>query len=235
MLQKMKDSFVGIVRSSSDTIQSLEIPELICPQPTSEKRKYVRFGVIDDERFQPLENLIYEGYDVAYIGNHCRIEACSPYHCILCDLANVGCDLSQTEQGAAVIREIKRLYPEKYVIVYSGLDRRHKPLRAALDIADAHLPKSASLELCHTVMDSAVEQVLSPAETWKRVRSRLQDREVPSTDIVRLEQAFVKSVKKGTPEPLKSVIRQSGQNDTVRSVAINLVSSAIWTAMIGGI
>jgi hypothetical protein len=217
------------------TIQSLQTQSVLEALPITELRKNTRIAVIDDEPFQPLESLLFEGYQISYIGNYCNTIACDPYHILLCDIQSVGVDLEPKDQGAAVVGEIKRVFPEKYIIVYSGLDKRSGILRKALDRSDAHIPKSSSLELYHAVLDDAIRWTLDPIQIWDRTKRRLMEAKVSTQEVAEIEHRFVRSVLNRSPEPLRSLFKKPSGNQLTKDVAKGLLTSALWSVLSGGV
>lgn len=201
-------------------------------------RRKVRIAVIDDEPFQPLENLLDESYDVTFMGGICRAELCERYDILLCDIQSVGVDLNGEEQGAAVVGQIKRIYPDKYVIVYSALDRRSRILRLALDRSDNFIAKSSSQDLIYSVLDTGVRWILDPEKIWERTNAELRSRNVSTKNIAELEHKFVKSVLSGDPKPLRRLALDASRGQEkpeIRSIATGILSSAIWSVLSGGV
>jgi hypothetical protein len=90
-----------------------------------DKRAQVKIGVVDDQVFTPQvftpkSNLENSGYKIDYLGDISSVDKIAPYHITLCDLQGVGTALDAKKQGAFIIREIKRNYPEKFVVAYTG-------------------------------------------------------------------------------------------------------------------
>jgi hypothetical protein len=85
-----------------------------------ERRDTVKIAVVDDQPFSPEQNLRNAGFRVDSIGDIKNIEELEPYQIILCDLQGVGAHFDSKYQGGFIINEIKRNYPEKFVIAYTG-------------------------------------------------------------------------------------------------------------------
>lgn len=195
-----------------------------------ENRKHVRIAVIDDEEFKPLEGLLSEGYQVAYIGNYTEMRALRGYQIVICDVDKVGKNKNSDEHGAAVIQEIKRVFPEKKVIVFSGLTRQIKKLRLAEDRADYFLPKGTQINIWNQTLDEIIEECIDPIAVWEAAKIQLEEKKIPTKQIVELENKYVRSVLKGRPDVLKGFAKEE-LNDFTKSVASGLVTSAIWALL----
>src|SRR4051794_31910382 len=77
-----------------------------------EKRKLIRIAVIDDNIFAPHRNLENMEYNIDFLGDVTAIQKLTPYQIVLCDLQGVGTALDAKKQGAFLIREIKKNFPE---------------------------------------------------------------------------------------------------------------------------
>ena len=76
--------------------------------------------VIDDEGFEK-ESLLNLKFGEIYVMDEFRnMNDFEHYNVILCDIKGVGSELDNQLEGIALAREIKKLYPDKIVIQYSG-------------------------------------------------------------------------------------------------------------------
>lgn len=100
--------------------------------------------VIDDKDFTPMKNLQRYNFSVTHFDDISSIDSIYRYPIVLCDLHGVGASLGSRLQGAQVIREIKKNYPEKYVIAYTG-DGSSEMTEVAISYADAYLKKDVGI------------------------------------------------------------------------------------------
>lgn len=194
-------------------------------------RKKISICVIDDELFYPLPILRDHGFDIVQVGDISSVANIDEYDVVACDLRGVGEKFSGKLQGAAVIQEIKRTRPEKYVIAYSGSFDRSNMARVADDYADRKIAKSADIEKWVSVLDQAVLITTNPVEKWTRIRAALNERRVSSTTISQLEKAYCRSIIKGEKALFVKSIKKIELVDDVRPIIQGLISSAIWAAV----
>lgn len=194
-----------------------------------EARKKVRIGVIDDQPFQALENLRANGYDVNFLNTTANVRSLRDFSIIVCDILDVGKAINEEEQGAALIGELKRVFPEKQIIAYSSLSGNTKLLRLAKERADDYIGKSMHLDVWYSVLDEAILKCLDINFIWSMTKRRLEEASVTSDEIAKLEDAFVRAVKSGAPDPLARISQKRRLSPAVKSAALSIANSAIWT------
>lgn len=201
-----------------------------------ERRARVSIGVIDDKPFDAKQNLENLGYRVEYLGDPHTIQVVVPHHIILCDLQGVGKSLDPKKQGAFLIDEIKRNYPEKFVIAYTGGMMSQSLTREAMVRADYFLRKDANIDEWRDRLDAVVGLLVDPVQVWFRYRKALIDRNVDTLEIIRLEDAFVSSVfdrRAGDDSPFARMLRSPDVKADVRALGQNLVASGLFHLVVG--
>lgn len=191
-------------------------------------RQNLRIAVIDDQPFLYLEALQSNNFDIASVGNINNVNQLERYDIIACDLRNVGMELNSKLQGASVIQEIKRLYPNKYIIAYSGSFDRSQMSKIASQTADKKINKSADLDKWIVTLDDAISSSVNPLAQWSRIRHRLVELNVSAEKVAKVENAFAKSIILKNKKYLENVFEKVGFSEDVRPVVQGLVSSAIW-------
>ena len=173
-------------------------------QDTKSRRSSVRIAVIDDQPFLPHMILQTYGYKVEQIGDLKSVEEVKNYHLILCDVMGVGRHFGAKAQGATLISEIKKVYPEKIVIAYTGGAAGDPAIQAATERADALIRKDVDGEEWAAKLDELGIAAIDPHIIWHKVRTRFVELDVDTKDILLLEDAFVRSVLSKRAYPFKS-------------------------------
>src|SRR5262245_36808370 len=161
-----------------------------------DKRSKFHIAVIDDEDFTPLENLLRHNYRIIHIRDVHSIDIMRSYHVVLCDLIGVGMNLSSTMQGAHLINEIKKSFPEKIIVAYTG-GGRPELLEPSIQTADYFLKKDASVEEWCQILDKSIEDLANPVTVWKKLRHRLLDAGIAPYQLTELEDNFVTTTLRG--------------------------------------
>lgn len=199
----------------------------------TDRRALIPIAVIDDESFKPEQNLRAVGYDIRVIGDIKSLDEIRPYNIILCDLQGVGHHLDSRKQGAFIIDEMKRNHPEKFVIAYTGGSLDDAITVRAQQVADYFLRKDADIDEWRDKLDDIISLLSDPVQVWKRQRDALVDADVATLDILKLEDAFVKSINNSTDLPYRSLIASRSVGSDLRAIAQSLVASGIFKVLIG--
>lgn len=199
-------------------------------------RKRVRIAVIDDEQFQPEDNLRRNSYQINVFKDLNTIEDINSYHIVLCDLSGVGTSQNPDLQGAHLIAEIKRAYPEKYIIAYTGGSSDREVYARAKMHADCFVKKDETIDEWVSVLDEAIEKIVNPTVAWKNIRPKLLESDVTPYELAILEDAFVRGLKtkNGSVEKIKEKSESLSLSSSAKSIIASLVSNAIFSIATGG-
>lgn len=81
----------------------------------------VEIAVLDDNPFAPKEALLNHKFRVTELGPDIRsLDQVSTYPIIVCDVAGVGRAFGSSLEGAHLVNEIRKAYPDKFLIGYTG-------------------------------------------------------------------------------------------------------------------
>jgi hypothetical protein len=112
-----------------------------------------------------------------------------------CDIRGVGKALDSNPEGAHLIAEIRKAYPVKYLVSYSGA-QFDMSCNGSLSKVDVSVAKDAQTDQWVSVLESGLVQVGNPGERWLRFRTTLLDRGVDLHEVFELEPTFIKSIEK---------------------------------------
>ncbi|MBP6014337.1 MAG: hypothetical protein KBA31_19060 [Alphaproteobacteria bacterium] len=201
-----------------------------------ERRKLFTIAVVDDNPFEPRSNLENVGYRIVTVGDPSDVEVLAPHQIILCDLQGVGLAFDKRKQGAFLIQEIKKHFPDKFVVAYSGGTKNLNITRDASKISDEFLKKDTDIETWVQTLDDFIARLMDPYAVWQRQREALVAREVDTLTILRLEDAFVRSVKSGDSSTASAFQRLIGSEQLgadVRAVLRSVVASGLFKIIVG--
>jgi hypothetical protein len=202
-------------------------------QNDRERRALVPIAVIDDEAFKPETNLKAVGYDIHIIGDIKSLDEVLKFNIILCDLQGVGRYLDSRGQGAFIIDELKRNHPEKFVVAYTGGALDDAITLRAQAVADFFIRKDADIDEWRDKLDDIIAVLCDPVTVWKRQRIALIEADVPTIEIVKLEDSFVKSITQRTDIYYRGTLESEKVNGDLRAIAQSLVASGIFKLLIG--
>jgi len=189
----------------------------------------VKILVVDDQPFAPLEPLRNNGFQIRYVQDITDLTQLEGYPVVLFDLQGVGITLDPTMQGAHLIRQTKKTYPDKYIIAYTGSAQDDK-MQQAITEADIYVAKDMPMgEWCDT-LEAAVEEIANPVKAWKKFRYRLLDEGITPIQLSELENTFVENYRRGEEKLQKSLLESLGANNVdsqLKAVATGLLKVAL--------
>lgn len=193
-------------------------------------RGAVKIAVIDDEKFQPLANLKSYGYNITLFDDISKISEIEGFDIVLSDLMGVGAHFDKTIGGASVIKEIKANYPTKIVIAYTGARANSGEAIAAKEHCDHFLKKDADLTEWSEMLDAFVQQVIDPYTMWLNARDGLLDLELDLRDVLKLEDAYVRSILSQDKDfkRLHNALSQADISGNAKGIVQGLISSVIY-------
>ena len=195
------------------------------------RRQRVPIAVIDDQPFPPQNILQNNGYDIRVLGDIKSLTEIENFSIILCDLNGVGKYLDSKYQGAHIIEEIKRNHPEKFVGAYTGGGVDNEVIEKANEAADFFIKKDEDVGEWRSKLDNILRLITNPVFVWKRQRFALVDADVETFDILKLEDAFVRSILSENEHHFINVVQDLGIGSDARAIAQSLIASGIFAIM----
>ena len=230
----MKELFLKVFKSS----QELEpyFNNKIAVRRDRDRRGAVKIAVIDDHPFAAHANLASHNYNIVQFGDISNIDQVKEYDIILCDILGVGLFFNDSLQGASLIIEIKRHYPGKWVLAYTGATLSQTATREAKSAADELIKKDIEINEWIKCLDRYVNFVLNPHVIWTRIRDDLIKRGLSTKDLIIIEDAFTSSILKNKPDSdyLYKSISRSNIPEDAKNIVNGLVSSAIFSLISSG-
>jgi hypothetical protein len=187
----------------------------------------VEIAVLDDNPFAPKEALCNHKFRITELGPDIRsLDQIANYPIIICDVGGVGLAFGSRLEGAHLVAEIRKAYPDKFLIAYTGLTYS-LAMTNALAAADKRLEKDASIEAWVQTLEIGVNEVMNPRKRWIRMRRELLDRGVDLFDVFKFEQAFIKSMTAQKPEVLSSAAASSAVGQEAKDLVVKFAATAL--------
>ncbi|MDH2919091.1 MAG: response regulator [Sideroxydans sp.] len=215
-----KPKSIADLEANKDITQNL--------RPPADLRKSVAIAVVDDKPFEPEHNLRNNNFQITTFSDVNRIDQLSDFPIVLCDLQGVGVHLSKDMQGAYLIEEVKRNYPEKAVIAFTGGSANSNISRRANIAADGNLRKDASIEEWREILDKHIARLSNPIEVWKQFRMRLVIAGITPLELLKIEHSYVSNIAAGpdaTKKALEVLSNKSSSSGGVKKEIASFVTS----------
>lgn len=193
-------------------------------------RASVKIVIIDDEKFPAFSNLSTYGYNISELPDIRSVSEVEKFDVVLCDLMGVGSSFDKNLGGASIIREVKRNYPTKFVVAYTGARSNSAEASAAREFADEFIKKDTEITKWVEKLDDIIDIAVDPYEMWTIARQGLIDNETDIRRIVELESAYVQSVKKKDQNfsAVKKILGGIDLGGNAKGIIQGLISSAIY-------
>lgn len=206
----------------------MTIDDLVVEEPPELRslRARIPILIIDDEEFVYIDVIRNHGYNPKHVTGIEDIYFVKAYEVILCDIKGVGKTFGSSFEGAHIINEIRKTYPHKIIIGYTG-QQFDADYNKFFSMCDSMVKKDIDSDEWIEKLDDAILKSIDPISQWKKIHMTLCDRNVPTKVISEIEHNFVKS-KKNKREKFPSNKVMSMVNDHIKTILLNLSSSAIF-------
>lgn len=189
-------------------------------------RTAVQIAVIEDITFPLLEELRRHQFNITLFADIERLSILNDFDIIITDIRGVGKHFGSKLEGAHLIEEITKQFPNKYLIAYSA-SRFEMTLNKYFNMCDEQKKKDTDVHEWTTTLDKAISDINDPVFQWEKTRQILIKQKFSSEYISKIEKAFAKSVIKRDNKYLKREISsdKSVSERPIVKIAIESISS----------
>lgn len=175
----------------------LKLSEIDITPDMDRLKREISIAIIDDEVFRYMRELQAHDYRATEFGaDISSVRQFEAYSVIACDIRGVAPKFGSRQEGAHLIAEIRKSYPDKYLIAYTG-STYDPSFNQKLAATDKTINKDAAFDFWHSELERALTSVGNPCARWLRFRKSLIQDGLDSWDIFNIEQAFIKAIKSG--------------------------------------
>lgn len=213
-------NLLSIFRSKLSSINELENYNI----NISNLRNSYKILLIDDGDFENKDLLHNRDFNITHVKDIDAISMTSEYDMILCDIKGVGKKVGSKYEGAYLIKEIKRKYPLKTVLAYTG--ETHKAdYNRFFFYADDVLKKDMSLDDLSETFDRHIEITVNPKKKWKRACLYLFNQDVSTYSIALLEDKYVKLIKSKKEIDIIHFLKETNIENTLNEASKAFIKS----------
>lgn len=150
----------------------------------------------------------------------------SDYQIVISDIDGVGQSFSSEYQGAYIIKELKRLFPDKYLIAMSS-KIYNLSFTEILSNADVKINRDVNVDIVSEKLNIAIKEISSVKNRWLRVRAQLiNEHFIDLYDVWSMEQDVIKSIlTKENKIDSDKIVKLFGS--VVSGVVVNFISGVI--------
>lgn len=196
--------------------------------PSIGERNQYNIAIIDDQVFPLYDSLRKHGFTITKFNDIQDINELKSFEIIICDIRGVGQFFQSRYEGAHIVKEIHRKFPNKYLIVFSG-STFNVEYNKFFSLSDKTVKKGTDLSEWVVILDNAIKELINPYKQWEKTRLFLQENEIDSKLLLKFEQAYIKSILKKNAKYFNNAIngnRKVMSNEYV-SFSLNSLSSFV--------
>ena len=195
------------------------------PIAISSARSKLKILVIDDQPFILKEVLASHGYAIHEMRDISAIDLVAGFPIVVCDIKGVGTTFKTKHEGAHLFREIRRAFPEKYIVAFTGF-RFDATYNEYFRVADVSLKKDTDTEAWVKVLDEAIAIMAEPKYRWLRMRRfLLEEARLELWTVLQIETAFIEAVSTRDKDKLMNPIKGLGLPDETRQMLTSFAGS----------
>jgi DNA-binding NarL/FixJ family response regulator len=225
---EQKEAYMYYIFGSLKQISALKV---IARPPIGTLRPQVPIVVIDDNGFLYLDVLRNHGFRITELRDVNDVRTVEPYPIVVSDIRGVGGAFKSQYEGAHVLAEIRKHYPNKILLVYTG-QQFDATFNRYFALCDGSITKDAESQQWVEVLDNAIATFLDPIGQWKKLRSYLIALDVPTIRLAELEHQYVSAVlKKQAPFQDQGKLIDLPQD--VKNVLLGVASSYVFKWLAG--
>lgn len=182
--------------------------------------------IIDDKNPPIIETLRDNGFRVQHLTDIENIEASEKYPIVACDISGIGRRLRPGSHngGIHVLKEIKKYYPDKYLIQYSAMSQ---DIDGSLTKADKIYPKDTGIDAWQQDIEDSLRSLGNPKKRWLRIRRRLSEEGVDALDIYNIEQSYIKEILGVEESNLGNRAEESGLSPELKELVVKFASTTL--------
>ncbi|WP_296275370.1 response regulator [Pseudomonas sp. UBA7530] len=194
--------------------------------PILELKAKFQVLVIDDNPPIMVDTLRRSGFVIRDLRDIETIETAEPYPIVACDIGGIGRTFrpNSNSGGFYVLKEIRKHYPDKFLIQYST---QNQYIDGSLTAADVIFPKDTSIDLWQDKLEGALKELGNPRLRWMKLRNRLSAEGVDGYDIFKLEQAYIKGILDGKPDRIATDKAAGALSPEIKSLIVKFAATTI--------
>lgn len=212
---KVFRKWLGKDKKETYTIRDLQGKYVLKSSINKDIRGKVKILFIDDQDLPVLSILEKQKFNISYKKDISNMYDLEGYDVICCDIRGIATKLFSKFEGAYLIKEIKRKYPGKYVIAYTG-STYDTTYNEYFNLADDTIKKGISSEDLIDILDDSIEKYLNPIEKWKKIRKNmLEEYDLDTQFVADIESQYVKAIKEKNCKSFEEFVENMDNTDKV--------------------
>lgn len=168
-------------------------------------RKKVKILMIDDEVYDIVELLNKRGYSIFYKNDVTYTIEVEPFDIVIVDIKGVGKNFGSPLQGLGYAKEVKKDYPHKIVLCYSG-STADPSFSEQLFYIDGFIKKDADIDSWVAKLDGFIKEYSDINYHWDIIKKQLKEHKFDIKKINEIEIIYRRSFENDDFDELKNTI-----------------------------
>lgn len=165
-------------------------------------RRKIKILMVDDEEYDIFDMLNTRGYHMYYKSDINYAEEVEPFDIIILDIKGVAQRFGSAYEGFGFAKEVKKLYPHKIVLCYSGTS--NNDINGQLDKIDGYIPKDTDIDQWSARLDAFIKNYSSVDYHWGIIESKLREERYSQNIIDDLKERYIKSFNEDSFDDMKN-------------------------------
>ena len=179
------------------SISELEQMKVLNPDNMITLRNKTKILLIDDDEMEVFDDLKSTyGYNIKQLPDLDDLDHAKAYQMIICDIHNVGRKFDKTSDlgGRELIKQLRKAYPEKYIVFFSSYNAYDGTIQECLNYTDDNIYKKYDSVYLSERLDNAIVDMYNPRTIWDNYAKYLKLHTVETSKIALIEDFYVRSV-----------------------------------------
>lgn len=183
------------------------------------ERSKFKIAVVEDKVFPFLEELRRHDFNITIYDDVARINILADYDIVVSDIKGVGKLLGSKLQGAHLIEEIHKKYPNIYLIAYSA-SLFNPEYNKYFKLCDETKKKGIDVNEWVATLDLAIKNFSDPIYQWEKSRTVLLQNNVSIDVVSKIEKVYAKAIIKGNSKLISKQIStaKTGVSDSAKII-----------------
>ncbi|EOU1698114.1 hypothetical protein LTX13_002355 [Clostridium perfringens] len=160
-------------------------------------RERIKILIVDDQKPSDLIDILRErGYRIFYKENISYQIETEPFDIILLDIKGIAAAYGSSDEGFGFALALKKDYPEKVVVSYSG--ESNQRISERLNEIDGFISKDTSADTWCSKLDGYIKKYCSVNYQWDAIAKKLKDNGINDDTINSVKDEFISSFSQDT-------------------------------------
>lgn len=158
----------------------------------SKLKEQVKILIVDDNKPSDLIDILRErGYKIYYKENISYQIETEPFDIILLDIRGIASVYGSIDEGFGFALDLKKDYPEKVVVSYSGESGRN--ISERINEIDGFISKDTSADIWCSKLNEYIKRYCTVEYQWDAIAKKLKYNGIDDNTISSVKDEFIKS------------------------------------------